>query len=172
MIKAKFVLDNIIEKNFIKYDTSISTNEKKQEIRFNKSHHHTFTKKTEALSYIEKNGNNLKLFAEDICEDNGSKKFIVSSYDNIYYLSKDKKHHLYESYEANQKLKLILDIDIKIENKDNNRDEYTDIEPIIIVLKSCRSDKNNTYINFTHILLSMLTDNFLTDILADCICPI
>jgi hypothetical protein len=70
---------------------------------FDKKTHSIFSKKSDALNYIsESNNKELKLFCEDICENNGSKRFIVSTIDNIYYLSKTKNKHMYECYEHDQ----------------------------------------------------------------------
>lgn len=138
---------------------------------FDKTTYYTFQKKSEALEYIKKN-NKLKLFCEDICEENASKRFIASTYDNIYVLSKNKKSHIYECYENEQPLKLILDIDYKITNDQKNHHnintfddmlvicidtitdklkEYTHIDPLLIVLKSCRKDKLSAHIVFHNI---------------------
>ena len=129
-----------------------------------------FPVKDKALEFIEKN-NNLKLFSQDKTENNGSKQFIATTYDKIYMLSKNKKSNLYENYENNDKVKLILDIDYKIKkNKDTDYNdmiddilircidlvndkvaEHTDIVPKIIVLKSCREDKLSAHVIYQNI---------------------
>jgi hypothetical protein len=141
--------------------------------------YNTFAKKSDALSYISENPET-KLFSEDLNAENGMKRFIVSTYDKIYTLSKAKDKHMYENYEADQPLKLILDIDLKIDSEDkdkqskeinlfndlivrcteavNNQLEiYTKIKPITIVLKSCRADKLSAHIIYTNIHFSNIS---------------
>jgi hypothetical protein len=61
----------------------------------------TFAKKADALSYISENSQT-HLFSEDLNPENGMKRFIVSTYDKIYTLSKVKDKHMYENYEVDQ----------------------------------------------------------------------
>jgi len=155
---------NLFSKNSLKQNTK--TNAKK-------CSYSTFNQKSEALAYItEKSNTDLKLFSEDICEDDGRKRFIATSYDNIYMLSKTKDSHMYENYEANQPLKLILDIDLKIDSENKGMNyfndllvraidavndrikEFTDEIPITIILKSCRKDKLSAHIIYTNIHFS------------------
>jgi hypothetical protein len=141
-------------------------------VKLKSSIYETFDKKANAISYIKESQSDLKLFSEDISETDGCKQFIVTSYDKIYQISKNKKRHLYENYEADQPLKLILDIDYKINDSDietskidafddilvqaiesvnDKLKQYTEIEPIIIILKSCRKDKLSAHIIYTNI---------------------
>ena len=160
--KVDFIHTTIIEKN-LQSDNTVNT----EKLPLYK----TFSKKIDALSYIKKYDNNsdLKLFSEDITIDNSSKQFIVTTYDEIYEMSINKQKNLYENYEADQQMKLILDIDYKIENNDTTLDtfddilvqaidsvneklvEHTNIEPEIIILKSCRADKLSAHIIYTNI---------------------
>src|SRR5438552_4033416 len=93
--------------------------------KFSKKSHAKFPTKQQALDYMGNSGiNELKLFSEDLSPDNGSKRFIVSTYDNIYVLSTNKNMNMYENYEANQELKLVLDIDYKLTGKlDDDHDD-------------------------------------------------
>ena len=131
----------------------------------------TFAKKTDAISYMSENPGT-KLFSEDLNAENGMKRFIVSTYDKIYTMSKEKNKHMYENYEAEQPLKLILDIDLKLDTEDKKNkginyfndlivrcidavndqiNHYTKIKPQIIILKSCREDKLSAHIIYTNI---------------------
>jgi len=73
--------------------------------------------------YIDESSNkNLYCFAEDktyIDKETKEQKFIYNyyaiDYNSIFKLSKQKKFHLYETYEAEQTIKLFLDIDIQNE---------------------------------------------------------
>jgi hypothetical protein len=156
---------NTVEKNLQKKNSSLS---KKINV------YKTFAKKEDAISYISENPDT-KLFSDDLNPEDGSKRFIVSTYDKIYTMTKTKDKHMYENYENDQPVKLILDIDLKIDckadddNYQSNDDifndilvqsidtineklkEYTDIEPIIIILKSCRKDKLSAHIIYTNI---------------------
>jgi hypothetical protein len=146
------------------------TRKKNNGVKFNSNTHFSFNKKLDALNHInEKIDSVLKLFSEDLSTTNGSKKFIVSTYDNIYCLSKNKERNFYENYESDQQVKLILDIDYKTKNKtisvdafddllkrcvvtvNNKIKEYTDITPIIIILKSCREEKMSAHIIYNNI---------------------
>lgn len=139
-------------------------------IKFNTDTHFSFNKKIDALNHInEKIDPVLKLFSEDLSTTNGSKKFIVSTYDNIYSLSKTKERNFYENYESDQQVKLILDIDYKTKNNtisadafddllkrcivtvNNKIKEHTDTLPIIIILKSCREEKMSAHIIYNNI---------------------
>jgi hypothetical protein len=103
MIILKTQFTNDVEKNL----------SSKKSLHSKPTIYKTFDKKANAISYIKESENDLKLFSEDLSDDDGCKRFIVSTYDKIYDLSKDKQHHMYENYEADQPLKLILDIDFK-----------------------------------------------------------
>jgi hypothetical protein len=89
-------------------------------------------KKQVILDYIKNNNiTNLYLFSEDkiIVKDNQEniiKQFYLLDYKTIYLLSKKKIFHLYENYEANEKIKLFIDIDIKLDDNNNieNKDDY------------------------------------------------
>jgi len=137
----------------------------------------TFAKKADALSYISENPQT-HLFSEDLNTENGMKRFIVSSYDKIYTLSKVKDKHMYENYEADQNLKLILDIDLKLDTEEKKNKgmnyfndllvraidavndqikEFTDEIPITIILKSCRADKLSAHIIYTNIHFSNIS---------------
>jgi chlorite dismutase len=106
---------------------------------FDAKNYYSFSKKSDALSFINsKSIDNLKLFSEDLSATNGSKKFIVSTDDNIYYLSKNKNCNMYENYEAGQKVKLILDIDYKqSKGKKMNNNAFDDL------LKRCIETVND-----------------------------
>ena len=143
-----------------------------QEPKFNAKTHSSFNKKADAISSIDsKNDTKFHLFSEDLSETNGSKKFIVSTYDNIYCMSKNKKCNMYENYEANQPVKLILDIDYKqpkgkkMDNgafddllkrcievvNDKIKEHLEDVVPKIIIIKSCREEKMSAHIIYTNI---------------------
>ena len=110
------------EENLSEIDASKST--KTNVTAFNKKDYYTFYKKADALKKLKSGKRKkLKLFSEDTSKNTGSKKFIVSTYDNIYALSMDRKHNMYENYENGQELKLILDIDYKIKSKKSDTEE-------------------------------------------------
>lgn len=75
-----------------------------------------FYKEDDALLYLSENPDkNLLLYSEDASEK-GSKRFYTISSENIFKLSHEKKFNLYENYSKTDKVKLILDIDIKKEH--------------------------------------------------------
>ena len=136
------------------------------------------SKKQVILDYIKNNNiTNLYLFSEDkiIVKDNQEniiKQFYLLDYKTIYLLSKKKKFHLYENYEANEKVKLFIDIDIKLDNNNiENKDEYFDEiidksiklfidelkkydikDPEIIILKSSSNNKLSSHIIFNDVI--------------------
>ena len=163
------------EKNLENYDTPQNECIRKniiegKQIKFNNKLYKNFNKKINALNYIQsQNNSNLKLFSEDLSSENGSKRFIVSTYDNIYHKSSGKECHMYENYEADQKLKLILDIDYKTNKRVIDNDAFddllvrcvdtvneklknlSDVVPKLIILKSCRAEKMSAHIIYTNI---------------------
>jgi hypothetical protein len=88
--------------------------------------------KKDIIDYITDNKiTNLYLFSEDKISIKNNKKIIVKQfylidYKSVYLLSKQKKFHLYENYEENEKVKLSIDIDIKEFPNDTNKDKYFD----------------------------------------------
>ena len=126
---------------------------------------------------------NLYCFAEDktyIDKTTKEQKFIYNyyalDYKSIYELSIQKKFHLYETYEAEQKIKLFLDIDIPINKvpeefkkkkekyldkiinniidliNDKLTDYNEDIQPNIIILKSCNESKLSSHIIYQNVV--------------------
>jgi hypothetical protein len=126
---------------------------------------------------------NLYCFAEDktyFDKKTKEQKFIYNyyalDYESIYELSIQKKYHLYETYEAEQKIKLFLDIDIPISKvpddykkkkvkyldkiinniidliNDNLTDYNEDIKPNIIILKSCNESKLSSHIIYQNVV--------------------
>ena len=86
-------------------------------------------KKQDIIDYINDNKiTNLYLFSEDTInnEKKEVKQFYLIDYKSVYLLSKQKKFHLYENYEKNEKVKLFIDIDIKEFPNDINKDKYFD----------------------------------------------
>lgn len=141
----------------------------------NADYYEFYTKK-EALNFIKKH-KKLKLFCRDKCEKGskkGSKKFIASTISIIKSLSKQKQHSMYECYEKNDPVKLILDIDYQIKHKKKNSKEYydelldeiinssiitindqiekyLDIKPKTIILISNTQDKLSSHIIYENI---------------------
>jgi hypothetical protein len=135
-------------------------------------HNRKFTKKIPALDYL-KNFKNLYLFSEDRTAT-GIKAFYTLDYDTIYQLSQKGLYYcLYENFESDDKIKLHIDIDIKLNVTDAARrpnhlallNEYVDqcidmllvelekygiTNPPIIVLDSCRPDKVSGHIIFVN----------------------
>ena len=131
----------------------------------------TFKCKKQALSYIEKLcDGSLKLVSKDLSKNNGSKEFIAANINSIFKMSKTKKFNMYENYECDDKLKLILDIDQKIKPGAENTDKFDDIlircvdlvnskireyddkiKPEIIIIKSCRPEKFSAHIIYTNV---------------------
>jgi hypothetical protein len=91
--------------------------------------HMIFQKKQAAIEYICSHGG-LKLFSEDITEENGSKRFMATTYDNMYKLSLNKDRNMYENYEAGQAIKLVLDIDFKLKDANKNNEDGNDNEDV------------------------------------------
>jgi hypothetical protein len=138
--------------------------------------YYEFYKKEEAINFIKKN-KNLKLFCKDRSEKGakkGSKKFIASTIKVIKLLSKQKQHSMYECYEKNDPVKLILDIDYQIKHKkqksneyydelldeiinsaiitiNNQIEKYLDIKPKIIILVSNTQSKLSSHIIYENI---------------------
>jgi len=132
--------------------------------------------KLNILNHIKNNKLiNLYLFSEDRLKDNGNivKQYLLLDYKTVYLLSKKKRFHLYENYEANEKIKLFVDIDIKLTDdfKNTDKDEYFDkiidntiklftddlikydiINPQIIILKSSSKIKLSSHIIFNDVI--------------------
>src|SRR5437868_3656863 len=84
-----------------------------------------FYKKTLALKHIEleNNNKNLRLFSEDISEDN-KKCFFACTYTDLFNLCVGNTRHYYENIEKGQEVKLHFDIDYKLNSHNNeNKDE-------------------------------------------------
>ena len=131
-------------------------------------------KKQDIIDYINDNKiTNLYLFSEDTInnEKKEVKQFYLIDYKSVYLLSKQKKFHLYENYEKNEKVKLFIDIDIKEFPDDINKDKYFDeiidksinlytdelkkydiINPQIIILKSSSDTKLSSHIVFNDVI--------------------
>lgn len=141
---------------------------------FKENPHDTkFVKKDIAINYIQKNKNKkLYLISEDLCTQNGSKCYYALNYDLLYYLVKTKKFSLYECFEANEKIKLSLDLDVYIRDIPKNVDhqiyfdnlinrainliekklgEHKIDKPEIIILSSNREDKMSAHIIFNNV---------------------
>lgn len=85
-----------------------------------------YKNKSDALKFMSSIKNpHMKLFSED-WGTNGAKKYIVLSYDDMYNIVKDKTMHCYENYEGNMYVKLMIDIDYKIKDGENNDDTNDD----------------------------------------------
>jgi hypothetical protein len=135
------------------------------EKQFSENTHTVFRKKQDAIEHICATGG-LKLFSEDLSEENGSKQFMATTYDNMYCLSLTKDKHMYENYEANQAIKLVLDIDFKIKNPVENKDEQ-----IVQVVEN----KNGNDINNLNTVRKKKDDIVLSgfgDLLIQCISTI
>ena len=134
-------------------------------------------KKQDIIDYINNNKiTNLYLFSEDKISIKNNKEVIVKQfylidYNSVYLLSKQKKFHLYENYEKNEKVKLFIDIDIKKYPENINKDEYFDdiidksielftdklkeknvFNPEIIILKSSSENKLSSHVIFNNVI--------------------
>lgn len=122
--------------------------------------------------------NKLKLFQQNIkFIVNGNKivtnDFILTSYHNIFQMSKAKKCHFYEYYRDDENIKLGLDIDLEIENnKSYDQEKFDDIvnkaisfvnsllekyqvpQPKIIILNASTNKKYSAHILYTNIFFS------------------
>ena len=140
------------------------------------------------LKYLNDNKiTDLYLFSEDTINKKNItvKQFYCLDYKTVYLLSKQKKFHLYENYEENEKVKLFIDIDIKEFPDDINKDEYFDdiidksiklftdklkekdiINPQIIILKSSSKDKLSSHVIFNNIIFDDIyhMKHFLSDL--------
>ena len=143
------------------------------------THNKLFTYLNDATDYLnQQNNKNLYYFAEDILYPNrekSSKRYFVSDYQTLFAISKTKKYSLYEYFDATDKLKLYIDIDLK--NKDipananrealldnlinecidlmlDNLKEYHVEKPEIIILNSTRPDKISSHVIFNNIVFN------------------
>jgi hypothetical protein len=135
--------------------------------------------KKNIIDYINDNKiTNLYLFSEDKISIKNNKEIIVKQfylidYKSVYLLSKQKKFHLYENYEENEKVKLFIDIDIKEFPDDINKDKYFDdiidksielftdklkekdiFNPEIIILKSSSENKLSSHVIFNNVIFN------------------
>ena len=86
------------------------------------THKKVFYKENDALLYLsEHHDENLYIFSEDISAKS-QKRFYTLHSDIIFELSQMKKFHLYENFGKDQKVKMMLDIDLK---KSQLKDEST-----------------------------------------------
>jgi hypothetical protein len=130
--------------------------------------------KADMLKYLNDNKiTDLYLFSEDTFNKKNIlvKQFYCLDYKTVYLLSKQKKFHLYENFEENEKIKLFIDIDIKDFDKNIDRDIYFDeiinksinlyvdelkkyniINPQIIILKSSSDAKLSSHIIFNDVI--------------------
>lgn len=77
------------------------------------AHQKVFYKENDALLYLSEHHNkNLYIFSEDISAKS-QKRFYTLSPDIIFKLSHMKKFHLYEIFNKEQNVKMMLDIDLK-----------------------------------------------------------
>jgi len=147
--------------------------------------------KRDIIDYINDNKiTNLYIFSEDKISIKYNKEVIVKQfylidYNSVYLLSKQKKFHLYENYEENEKVKLFIDIDIKEFPDDINKDEYFDniiddsinlfidklkekdiFNPEIIILKSSSENKLSSHVIFNNIIFEDIyhMKHFLSDL--------
>lgn len=105
---------------------------------------HTFPTKLQCIEYIQTN-QHLKLFAKDI-NQKMAKQFIAITYDDAYNLSLRPHTNLYENYEPGQRVKLHLDIDIKIdEQKPENYFDDTIKDSIEMINTKLKTFKIKTY---------------------------
>lgn len=128
-----------------------------------------FTKKEDAIQYLEQN-KNLNLFSEDKSSNNGSKSFIVCDRETIYKISHTQLYNLHENYEGNQPVKFFMDIDIKLTyGIDVDPDTVLSdalklvnstlsIDPKYIVLSACREDKISFHVIFINIIFQNIDD--------------
>lgn len=91
-----------------------------------------FSSKKHAITFLNKcNDNSLKLFQEDITDKNSSKRFIISTYDNIFKHIEQGRNNLYESWLENTKLYFAVDIDV---NDDEDINEVKLLKTIILTV--------------------------------------
>ena len=144
-----------------------------------------FHTEIECTDYIKLQPN-LCHFGEDK-NTKGAKRFLAIDYESIYLLSIMKKFHLYEYFSKTDKVKLILDIDIKNENIPENVDRpaffdkimtdslnlalkslesYNIVDPQIIMWASCQEKKLSGHIIFPNVVFEDIYQMgfFMTDI--------
>jgi len=131
-------------------------------------------KKQDIIDYIKNNNiTDLYLFSEDTINKKNImvKQFYLIDYNSVYLLSKQKKFHLYENYEENEKVKLFIDIDIKKYPENINKNEYFDdiinesitlftdklkekdiFNSEIIILKSSSENKLSAHVIFNNVI--------------------
>jgi hypothetical protein len=125
-------------------------------------------KKKECIdAIIAKNDKSIHLFSEDIAPEKGMKRFFGCNYETIYKYARTQKCHLYEHYEADDELKLFIDVDVyikKIPENTNHKKYLRDLmmkvvllingeldkkgikDPGVIILESNRDDKLSTHL--------------------------
>jgi len=129
----------------------------------------TYEKKHAALE-AQLESPNLHLFGYDLNITSGAKHFFISTYNHVYYASLSKTQSLYEYYEDNDQIKLMVDIDINLDGKEENPTQlftsiittairtvnnhlknYTNVTPTIILLSANRKDKMSCHIIYQNI---------------------
>ena len=82
----------------------------------NQTHFKAFNKEDEYNEYMKnlvyENKDKLYLFSEENWNSR-TRKFFPIDHESIYLFSKDKKSHLFEHFDRDEKIKLYLDIDLK-----------------------------------------------------------
>ncbi len=114
----------------------------KDKIFKSQPHIKKFVKKEQAIIYIQKHPT-LHLFSEDVSVD-GAKQFYTLDYDTVYQLCNKRLYHLYENLERNERIKLHIDIDIKLDKKNNSKKS------------SCQNLLNDTVTQAISLLLKQL----------------
>ena len=146
--------------------------------------------KDAALSYIEKQQDQLFLYSEDK-STKGNKRFYTLNFETVHTLAKQKKYHIYEHFEAKDPIKLFIDIDVYTSklprgadpnehldslitdtidavNKEAKSFDVADEDLQVIVLKSSRPEKLSAHIIYSKLYFENIQHlkYFMTEIKA------
>lgn len=132
-----------------------------------------------------------RLFCSDIKDNDGSKRFYLFSYEELWNIIKESKElHYYENYEKGEPVKLFLDIDYKIE--EDSETKYKDLDELLddviktidtelnlygisdtskIILSSNRKDKKSAHIIYQDVHFKEISEmkTFIKNIDSDLI---
>ena len=113
-----------------------------------------FTKKAEAINYLNKKPNNkLRIIGEDI-NNNGSKKFTISEPKEIFNkIIKNKENNYYEFWTPNTPLVFGIDLDLNKDIINNNKEALSIVKHTIRTIKKGALEYYNHNYNISDIIV-------------------